>query len=101
MIELINFILAHNIHIIPVMRIGPTGCFWDPILDIGFTIWSLVGLIKNPTWENARWLALDLVFLAIPFIPGIGKGTKAIIKIDDVQDIACMMNRGQDVVVIG
>ncbi|MDD4157011.1 MAG: hypothetical protein PHY08_10610 [Candidatus Cloacimonetes bacterium] len=87
--------------ITPVMRADPSGCFWDTILDIGFTIWSLVDFIKNPTWENAGWLAVDLVFLAIPFIPGIGKGTKAITKIDDVQDIASMMNRGQDVVVIG
>src|SRR5690554_1668106 len=44
----------------PVMRVDPTGCFWDTILDIGFTIWSLVDFIKNPTWENAGWLALDL-----------------------------------------
>ena len=45
----------------PVMFTDSTGYFWGTIIDIGFAIWGLVDLINNPTWENAGWLALDLV----------------------------------------
>jgi len=85
----------------PVMFTDSTGYFWETIIDIGFAIWGLVDLINDPTWENAGWFALDLVFLAIPFIPGIGKGVKAVSKVDDIADVANFMNRGQDVFVIG
>jgi len=85
----------------PVMNVDRTGKFWETVIDIGFTIWGLVDLINNPTWENAGWLALDLVFLVIPFIPGIGKGAKAVSKVDDITDVATFMNRRKDVFVIG
>jgi len=83
------------------MNIDRDGHFWETVIDIGFAIWGLVDLINDPTWENAGWFALDLVFLAIPFIPGIGKGAKAVSKADDIADAVNFVNRGQDVIVIG
>jgi len=93
--------LLHSRYITPVMYLDRTGHFWETIIDLGFAIWGLVDLINDPTWENAGWFALDLVFLAIPFIPGIGKGAKAVSKADDIIDAANFVNRGQDVIVIG
>lgn len=31
----------------------------DTIIDIRFAFWSLIDLIRNPSWENAGWFALD------------------------------------------
>ena len=63
----------------PVNRVDPTGHFWDTILDIGFLIWGIYDVIKNPTdWKNWVSLGIDLVFAVIPFIPsGAGKIVKA------------------------
>jgi RHS repeat-associated protein len=85
----------------PVMNSDSLGQFWETIIDVGFTILGLVDLIKDPTWENAGWFALDLLFLAIPFIPGVARGAKAVTKIDDFTDIASFVNCGQDIFVIG
>lgn len=74
--------------------------FWDTIFDIGFFIWGLVDFINNPTWENAGWLALDALFLAIPFIPGVGKATKAVTKLDNVQDLS-FIGRSNDFILLG
>ena len=87
--------------ITPVMYVDPSGNFWETLIDIGFTVWGLVDLINDPTWENAGWFALDLAFLAIPFIPGIGKGAKTISKADDIISATNFVNRGQDLIVIG
>lgn len=60
--------------------------------------------IKDPTWENAGWLALDVVLGIIPFVPAIGKGLKGLSKVDDVVDIGKGINRLDDVhdaIVIG
>lgn len=88
----------------PVNRFDPSGHFWDWILDILSIGWSLVDFIKNPTWANAGWLALDVILGVIPFVPAIGKGIKGLSKIDDVVDIGKGLNHLDDVhdaIVIG
>lgn len=74
------------------------------MLDIVSVVWSLYDFIKDPTWENAGWLALDVVLGIIPFVPAIGKGLKGLSKVDDVVDIGKGINRLDDVhdaIVIG
>ena len=60
--------------------------------------------IIYPSWENAGWLALDVVLGIMPFVPAIGKGLKGLSKVDDVVDNGKGINRLDDVhdaIVIG
>lgn len=50
----------------------PSGHLWETLFDVGSLAWSTWDLITNPSWENAGWFALDLLGLAIPFIPSPG-----------------------------
>lgn len=88
----------------PINRYDPSGHAWDWVLDIVSVAWSLYDFIKDPTWENAGWLTLDVVLGIIPFVPAIGKGLKGLSKVDDVVDIGKGINRLDDVhdaIVIG
>ncbi len=82
----------------PVMYYDPSGYAWETIFDIGFAIWSLVDFIKDPTWANAGWLALDVLALAVPFLPG---GSKVITKADDIVDAVEFVNKYGEVIVLG
>ncbi len=82
----------------PVNCVDPSGHAWETIFDIGFAIWSLVDFIKDPTWENAGWLALDAFAVAVPFLPG---GSKVITKADDIADAVGFVNKYDEVVVLG
>ena len=82
----------------PVNMVDPTGHFWETIFDIAFAIWSLVDYIKNPSWENAGWLALDILALVVPFLPG---GSKVITKADDIIDAIGFVNKYDEVIVLG
>ena len=87
----------------PVMNVDPNGRFWDIVLDIISIGWSLYDFINNPTWENAAWLALDVVFAAVPFLTG-SSIMKAASKLDDVSDIGGYINKFDNVydsIVIG
>nr|MBQ8890141.1 hypothetical protein [Clostridia bacterium] len=88
----------------PVNRYDPSGHAWDWVLDVASVAWSLFDFIKKPSWENAGWLALDVVLGIIPFVPAIGKGLKGLSKVDDIVDIGKGVNRLDDVhdaIVIG
>ena len=50
----------------------PSGHLWETLFDIGSLAWSTWDLITNPSWENAGWFTLDVLGLAIPFIPSPG-----------------------------
>lgn len=56
----------------PVLYSDPSGHLWETLFDIGSLAWSTWDLITNPSWENAGWFTLDLIGLAIPFIPSPG-----------------------------
>ena len=86
------------------MYVDPNGHFWDWILDIISIAWSAYDFIKTPSWENAGWLALDIVLGILPFIPSIGKGIKGLTKVDDFVDIGKGISRLDDIhdtIVIG
>ena len=82
----------------PVNLYDPSGHAWETVFDIVFAIWSLVDFIKDPTRENAELLALDLLALADPFLPG---GSKVITKADDIVDAAGFVNKYDEVNVLG
>ena len=87
----------------PINRYDPTGHAWDFILDIFSIGWSLYDFIKDPSWENFGWLALDVVFAVVPFLTG-SRIMKAASKLDDVSDIGGYMNKFDNVydsIVIG
>ena len=87
----------------PINRYDPSGCAWDTVLDIISIGWSLYDLIKKPSWENAGWLALDVVFAVVPFLTG-SRIMKAASKLDDISDIGGYMNKFDNVydsIVIG
>ena len=81
----------------PVNLYDPSGHARETVFDIVFAIWSLVDFIKDPTWENAGWIALDLLALAVPFLPG---GSKVITKADDIVDAAGFVNKYDEVIVL-
>ena len=82
----------------PVNLYDPSGHAWETVFDIGFAIWSLIDFIKDPTWANAGWLALDILALAVPFLPG---GSKVITKADDIADAVGFVNKYDEVIVLG
>lgn len=87
----------------PINRYDPTGHAWDVIFDIFSIGWSLYDFIKDPSWENFGWLALDVVFAVVPFLTG-SSIMKAASKLDDVSDIGGYMNKFDNVydsIVIG
>ena len=82
----------------PVNLYDPSGHAWETVFDIGFATWSLIDFIKDPTWANAGWLALDVLALAVPFLPG---GSKVITKADDIVDAVGFVNKYDEVIVLG
>ncbi len=87
----------------PINRYDPSGHAWDIVLDIFSIGWSLYDFVKNPSWKNAGWLALDTVFAVVPFLTG-STVMKAASKLDDVADIGGYINNFDNVydsIVIG
>ena len=82
----------------PVNYADPSGCLVETVLDVAFALWSLYDLIKDPSWENAGWLALDVVALVVPFLPA---GSKVITKADDLLDVVGFVNKYDEVIVLG
>lgn len=73
----------------PVMYSDPSGCFWDYVFDLGFLIWDIVDIWKNPgNWANWVALGVDVVFAVVPFITsGAGKVIKVANVSDDIMDV--------------
>ena len=94
----------------PVIYVDPSGHIpVDTIIDIGFAFWSLIDLIRNPSWENAGWFALDLACLIIPYATGGSTAVKGIVKgvngADNLLDASkvpgYIMRNADDVVLLG
>ena len=69
----------------PVNAVDRTGQWVDTALDVVSLGFSVYDMVKDPSWENAGWLALDVVCLAVPFMSGAG-ALKFISKADDLVD---------------
>ena len=82
----------------PINFVDPSGHAWETIFDIGFAIWSFCDLINEPSLENIGWFALDLLALAVPFLPG---GVKVLTKSDDIVDAVKFANKYDEVIVLG
>lgn len=85
------------------MYIDSTGYLIDTLIDVVSIGWSLYDLIKDPSWENAGWLALDIIFAVIPFLTG-SKVIKLSSKSDEVVDVIKYTNKLDnvgDAIVIG
>lgn len=82
-------------YIAPVMFTDSTGYFWDTLLDIGFLVWSIIDVWNDPTnWKNWAALAIDLLFMAIPFVSGgSGQIIKAGNNIDSAVDVVNTINK--------
>ncbi len=67
----------------PVNFVDPSGKFIETVLDVAFAGLSLYQFIKNPTWGNAFYLALDITAVFIPFMVGsyIIRGGKMATKV--------------------
>ena len=94
----------------PVNYVDPSGHVpVDTIIDIGFALWSLIDLIRNPSWENAGWFALDLACFIIPYATGGSTAVKVIVKgvngADNLLDASkvpgYIMRNADDVVILG
>ncbi len=82
----------------------PTGYYFSPLdfLDYASLVESIYSMIKDPSVENALWLAVDTIFVAIPIVGGFGiagksikyggKAVKGIDKIEDVKDASKSIN---------
>ncbi len=81
----------------------------DTIVDIGFAISSLIELIRNPSWENAGWFALDLACFIIPYATGGSTAVKGIVRgvngADNLLDASkipgYIMKNADDIVILG
>ena len=82
----------------PVMGYDPLGHFslWD-FLDIVSFVDSAVNMVKNPSWENAGWLALDTVSL-VPIVPSVSSSGKTIAKTTKATKTIKASKRVQNVV---
>jgi len=62
----------------PYKYTDPNGHFIDTIVDVGFIIWDIVQIVKDPH-NKANWAALggDALGAIIPGVTGVGTGVKA------------------------
>ncbi len=69
----------------PITYYDPTGHFFDVIADVGFIIWDIVDIAKDPTdWKNWAALGADGVCAVVPFATGGGRAVKTVDKAVDV-----------------
>jgi len=89
----------------PYKYVDPTGNYISPLdlLDYASTIDSVINMVKNPSWENAGWLAADIVSSAVPFLggfttagKGIKYGSKAARAADKVGDAGRIADKASD-----
>jgi hypothetical protein len=80
-----------------------SGYWLDTVIDIASIGWSFWDFINDPTWANAGWLALDIIFAAVPFLTG-SKVIKLSSKSDEIVDVLKYTNKIDnfgDAIVIG
>jgi RHS repeat-associated protein len=81
----------------PIMYRDPSGNVIDTIWDIGSALYSTYSLIKDPSWANAGWLALDVAAILVPFVPSVSGAARATVKGVKAIDAAQTINRVDNV----
>jgi RHS repeat-associated protein len=72
----------------PYRNIDIEGAWLETAVDIGFTIWDIKEFVKDPSWEKAGWIGLDIVCIALPVAsPAMIKGARIIAKTDRAVDV--------------
>ncbi len=64
----------------PLKYTDPTGHFADWIIDVGFIAWDVVDLVREPSWEKAGWLSVDVALGIVPFVPAGAGASARVIK---------------------
>jgi RHS repeat-associated protein len=80
----------------PITRNDKYGYFWDYVVDVGFIAYDIYTLVKEPSWENAGWLALDVGLAILPFVPAAAGATARGVKNTD--RIVSGGNKGLDII---
>ncbi|MDY6868571.1 MAG: RHS repeat-associated core domain-containing protein, partial [Chloroflexota bacterium] len=57
----------------PVNFNDPSGHLADILIDAAFIGYDIYSLVKNPGWDTAAALGLDIVGAAVPFVTGLGQ----------------------------
>lgn len=67
------------------MYCDPSGHAFDIIWDIVGFCWSATDFYNDPSWENAGYIAWDIVGIALPVFPGycVAKVAKVVTKYDE------------------
>ncbi|HEX3044234.1 MAG TPA: RHS repeat-associated core domain-containing protein [Bacillota bacterium] len=81
----------------PVNYVDRNGLFLDTLLDIGFTIYDIYQLIKNPS-DPMNWISLgaDVACIVVPGLTGGGAAVRAAGRADDLYDVARAADRADD-----
>ncbi|MDO3413390.1 polymorphic toxin-type HINT domain-containing protein, partial [Saccharibacillus sp. CPCC 101409] len=61
----------------PLKYVDPSGKFLDTIYDLLSTGYDIYQLAKDPTWENAAYVAADVLAVAIPAVPSPSAAVRA------------------------
>jgi RHS repeat-associated protein len=87
----------------PIMFSDSSGRWIESALDIAGLAWSIYDMSTNPSWENAGWLLLDVICLALPVITG-SYAVKAAVKganaVDTAADSLKTIDKAQDALVV-
>jgi len=91
----------------PIRYKDPTGHFpFDWLIDVFSIAFDIGELWSHPSWENAGWLAADVVLGVVPYVPaGAGPAAKALkatektVKVvDKVGDAAHALDAAKDLI---
>jgi len=56
----------------PLVSIDPNGECLETVFDIAMVAWSAYDFVKDPSWTTGGALALDVLGVAVPFVPAAG-----------------------------
>lgn len=84
----------------PLIYVDPSGHFVETIVDIASFAYDAYEFVKDPSWSNAGYVALDVASAAIPFVPSGSSAIRATSKVaskaDDVSDAVSSAVKGGD-----
>jgi RHS repeat-associated protein len=84
----------------PMKYVDPDGQAAETIADVASVGMSAYDLWQEPSWENAGWLALDIVCAGVPFLPaaGIVRHAGKLEKLADAIGLGKVLGKADDAV---